>query len=57
MSTPADKDECFLAAYDASADIVIALIAAAAADEDRPWRERVADGVAIYLDTLASDPW
>jgi AcrR family transcriptional regulator len=52
----ADKQECFLAAYDAVSDILIALIAQAVADEERPWQERVRTGVEAYLEALASEP-
>ncbi len=52
----ADKDACFLAAYDASSDEVMARIAAAVADESPEWQERVAAGVRAYLETLAAEP-
>jgi len=51
-----DKQACFLAAYEASADLVIALIAHAVADERLPWQQRIAAGVSVYLQTLASEP-
>ncbi|HEX8102313.1 MAG TPA: TetR/AcrR family transcriptional regulator [Solirubrobacteraceae bacterium] len=52
----ADKDACFLAAYDASSDQLMGLIAGAVSDDALPWQERVAAGVRAYLDTLAAEP-
>jgi AcrR family transcriptional regulator len=52
----ADKEDCFLAAYDAASDLLIALIAQAVADERRPWKERVLAGVEAYLHALAGEP-
>lgn len=52
----ADKEACFLAAYDAASDIVIAMIAHAVADQQLPWQQRVAAGVDAYLRALAAEP-
>lgn len=52
----ADKDACFLAAYDASSDELMAMIARAVGDETLPWQDRVAAGVRAYLETLAAEP-
>jgi AcrR family transcriptional regulator len=52
----ADKEDCFLAAYDAVSDLLIALIAHAVAGEERPWEERVRAAVEAYLQTLAREP-
>jgi len=52
----ADKEDCFLAAYEESAGRLAAAVAAAYADDERPWPERVARGVEMALDFLAADP-
>lgn len=51
-----DKDACFLAAYDASADLLMAFVAEAVEDPDLTWQERIAAGVSTYLNTLAHEP-
>lgn len=51
-----DKDACFLAAYDASADLVRAIVAEAVESAPANWRERISAGIDAYLGTLASEP-
>jgi AcrR family transcriptional regulator len=56
----ADKESCFLAAYDAVADAVLAAIAAAArepaAAAPGAWERRILAGVHAYLHALAAEP-
>jgi AcrR family transcriptional regulator len=53
----ADREDCFLAAYDAGVEIMLDhLVAQAAADEGGSWRERVRRGVRAYLEILAAEP-
>jgi AcrR family transcriptional regulator len=49
------KEACFLAAYDAVSDAVLAAIAGAAGDA-AGWEDRIAAGVRAYLRALASQP-
>jgi len=51
----ADKEACFLAAYDAVADAILTAIEGAAAEQD-DWRERLLAGVRAYLEGLAQQP-
>src|SRR2546421_4217944 len=52
-----DKEECFLAAYDAGVDILLGhLVEQAAAADGLDWRERTRRGVRAYLDVLAAEP-
>jgi AcrR family transcriptional regulator len=51
----ADKEACFLTAYDAVSDAVLELIGAAARDATS-WEERILAGVRTYLQALASHP-
>jgi AcrR family transcriptional regulator len=51
----ADKESCFLAAYDTVSDAVIAVIGAAAR-EATTWEGRVLASVHAYLEALASRP-
>ncbi|MDX6731512.1 MAG: hypothetical protein QOC54_1460 [Baekduia sp.] len=52
-----DKDACFLATYEACADLMMQQTARAVVDgADRPYEERIAMGVRTYLGTLASEP-
>jgi AcrR family transcriptional regulator len=50
-----DKEACFLAAYDAVSDEVLAAIEGATAERDE-WSERLVAGVRAYLRTLADAP-
>jgi AcrR family transcriptional regulator len=50
-----DKEDCFLAAFDAGVEIVLAAISAAA-PEERDWVERMRARTRAYLETLASEP-
>jgi AcrR family transcriptional regulator len=52
----ADLQDCFLAAYDAFADQVIAVVAQAVEDAQGSWRERIAAGLDAYLNALAQEP-
>jgi AcrR family transcriptional regulator len=52
-----DKEDCFLAAYDAGVDILLGhLVEEAAAAGGLDWRERTRRGVRAYLDVLAAEP-
>jgi AcrR family transcriptional regulator len=51
----ADKEACFLAAYDAVSDAVLADIAGAA-EEASGWEARILAGVDAYLHALAAEP-
>ena len=51
----ADKEACFLAAYDAVSDSVLAGIAGAAGEAET-WEDRVLASVRAYLQALASEP-
>jgi AcrR family transcriptional regulator len=50
-----DKEDCFLQAYDAVFDVVLAYVAHAYASHDGPWPERVHAGLGALLDLLASE--
>ena len=53
----ADKEACFLATYDACADILLARVAQAVdGTAHRPYGERITLGVHAYLDSLAGEP-
>ncbi len=55
----ADREECFLAAYDAAVDAVFGAVAervAAGEPAGDDWRARVCAGVRAYLEALASEP-
>ncbi len=52
----ADKDACFLAAYDRCADMLIGLIGQTVETSDAPWHERVELGVSAYLHAMAGEP-
>jgi AcrR family transcriptional regulator len=51
----ADKESCFLAAYDAVSDGVLAGIAGAEAGVS-DWQQRILAGVRAYLEALAAEP-
>jgi AcrR family transcriptional regulator len=54
-----DREECFLAAYDAAVDALFGAVAervAAGEPAGDDWRARVRAGVRAYLDALASEP-
>jgi AcrR family transcriptional regulator len=52
-----DKEECFLAAFDAGVDLLLDAIAAARPPEDDPtWLALMRARVRAYLQTLASEP-
>ena len=51
----ADKEACFLAAYDAVSDSVLAGIAAAAGQADG-WEDEILASVRAYLQALAAEP-
>jgi AcrR family transcriptional regulator len=55
----ADREECFLAAYDAAVDVLLGAVAermAAGTPSEVDWRERVRAGVRAYLEALAAEP-
>jgi AcrR family transcriptional regulator len=52
----ANKEECFLAAYDAGASVLLATIDDAAAAAAPDWLAALRAGVAAYLETLAAHP-
>jgi AcrR family transcriptional regulator len=51
-----DKEECFLAAFDAGVDLLLAAIVAAEPAGEPTWLELMRARVRAYLDTLASQP-
>jgi AcrR family transcriptional regulator len=51
----ADKQDCFLAAYEAASEELLRRVAEAQAS-DLDWRERTRAGIAAYLRWLAGDP-
>jgi AcrR family transcriptional regulator len=52
----ADKEECFLAAYDAVFDVLIAHVTAAfEAAADEPWPEQIAAGLGALVELLAME--
>jgi AcrR family transcriptional regulator len=54
-----DREECFLAAYDAAVDALLGAVAervAAGEPAGADWRTRVRAGVRAYLEALASKP-
>jgi AcrR family transcriptional regulator len=52
-----DKEECFLAAFDAGVDLLLAaIVAAAPAEGDDTWIGLMRARARAYLDTLASQP-
>ncbi|HEU4907035.1 MAG TPA: TetR/AcrR family transcriptional regulator [Solirubrobacterales bacterium] len=52
----ADKEACFLEAYDAVFDVVIAHVTAAfAAASDQPWPEKIAAGLGALVELLAME--
>lgn len=51
----ADKEACFLAAYDSAADALLRRISKAYEAEER-WPDRARAGLATLLDALAADP-
>jgi AcrR family transcriptional regulator len=50
-----DKEDCFLAAYDAAAD-VLARRVAAAFETQEAWPDRVRAGLIVLLESLAGEP-
>jgi AcrR family transcriptional regulator len=52
----ANKEACFLAAYDAGADLLLEAIAQAVADKMGDWRAAMEAGTRAYLDTFAANP-
>ena len=52
----ADKESCFLAAYDAAADLLLAAIEDAVTPPGRPWAQRLTAGVDAYLTGVAQEP-
>ena len=52
-----DKEACFLAAYDAASNLLMATIAQAVErSAGRSWQERVGLGVSTYLHAMAAEP-
>jgi AcrR family transcriptional regulator len=50
------RDACLLATYDACSDLLMAQIAQAVAAAEPSWEQRVAAGVAAYLEAMADEP-
>jgi AcrR family transcriptional regulator len=50
-----DKEDCFLAAYEAASEELLRRVVEARADHD-DWEERTRAGIAAYLRWLAADP-
>lgn len=52
----ADKEECFLAAYEAMSDVLVALTSSAfEAARERPWAERVTVALRALVELLAAE--
>jgi AcrR family transcriptional regulator len=51
-----DKEDCFLAAYDAAVEILLRRVREAYEDGPGPWRERIRRGTAALLEVLAAEP-
>ena len=54
-----DREDCFLAAYDAAVDVLLGAVAERVAGGEpagEDWRERVRAGVRSYLESLAAHP-
>ncbi len=51
-----DKEECFLAAWDAGVQTLIEALTRATLETDGRWQDRVRAGVRAYLETLAAVP-
>jgi AcrR family transcriptional regulator len=51
-----DKEECFLAAWDAGVQVLVDAVEHAALDAEGEWRRHVRAGVRAYLHTLAAQP-
>lgn len=52
----ADKEQCFLMAYELGIDRLLGAIDAAYGAEERPWPERMASGLQALLSLLAAEP-
>jgi AcrR family transcriptional regulator len=53
----ADREDCFLAAYDAGVEVMLDhLVAEATAPDAGSWRERLRRGLRAYLEILAAEP-
>jgi AcrR family transcriptional regulator len=52
----ADKEQCFLAAYDVIIGRVFSGVTTAYGGSDRPWPERVASALRALIDLYASEP-
>jgi AcrR family transcriptional regulator len=52
----ADKEACFLAAYEAGTDAVIGDVVATLGDEGGDWRDQLAAAMSAYTATLAAEP-
>ena len=51
-----DKEECFLAAWDAGVELLIDAVTRATLEAEGGWKDRLHAGVRAYLDTLVSVP-
>jgi AcrR family transcriptional regulator len=51
-----DKEQCFLAAWDAGVEILIDALTRATLETEGRWQDRVRAGVHAYLETLAAVP-
>jgi len=51
-----DKADCFMAAFDAGVEMLLAAMRAAPADDDAPPIERLDRALGAYLDLIASQP-
>lgn len=50
-----DRDDCFLALFDAIGDVLAAAVAAAV-DPSAPWEAQVDQALGAYLDAIAAEP-
>ncbi|HEY2603826.1 MAG TPA: TetR/AcrR family transcriptional regulator [Thermoleophilaceae bacterium] len=51
-----DKEDCFLAAFDAGVGVLVHAVERATLDAEGEWREHIRAGVRAYLATLAAVP-
>jgi AcrR family transcriptional regulator len=51
----ASKEECFLAAFDDSVEMAAELFGERL-DEERPWSEQIASGMALFLEMVTAEP-
>ena len=51
-----DKEACFIAAYEATSEVLMSVVDAAASSGEQRWDERIASSMEAYMRSLAGDP-